>query len=82
MEVTTSMGAFTLELYAAQAPRTCANFLELARRGYYDGTVVRDSCSSRVEASGGSFSARRAVTHHPSHPPQSTCSSTALSEIL
>ncbi|KAK2075289.1 hypothetical protein P8C59_009428 [Phyllachora maydis] len=33
------MGTLVLELYTAHAPRTCDNFAELARRGYYDGTV-------------------------------------------
>ncbi|KAL3569353.1 hypothetical protein D5086_029243 [Populus alba] len=32
----TSMGPFTVELYYKHAPRTCRNFLELSRRGYYD----------------------------------------------
>lgn len=41
VELTTSMGAFTVELYDAHAPKTCANFVGLARRGYYDGTIVR-----------------------------------------
>ena len=40
VEVTTSLGPFTLELYSAHAPKTCHNFVELARRGYYDGTLV------------------------------------------
>ncbi|CAK7271825.1 Peptidyl-prolyl cis-trans isomerase-like 1 [Sporothrix epigloea] len=35
----TSMGTITVELYADHAPRTCRNFVTLARRGYYDGTV-------------------------------------------
>ncbi|RZC78312.1 hypothetical protein C5167_002535 [Papaver somniferum] len=34
--VETSMGSFTIELYYKHAPRTCRNFLELSRRGYYD----------------------------------------------
>jgi len=33
----TSIGAFTVELYWKHAPKTCQNFIELARRGYYDG---------------------------------------------
>ncbi|KAF1881163.1 hypothetical protein Lal_00023197 [Lupinus albus] len=32
----TSMGSFTIELYYKHAPRTCRNFIELSRRGYYD----------------------------------------------
>ncbi|GAA5807418.1 Peptidyl-prolyl cis-trans isomerase H [Mucor flavus] len=33
----TSMGSIHIELYWDHAPRTCKNFLELAKRGYYDG---------------------------------------------
>ncbi|PSC71972.1 peptidyl-prolyl cis-trans isomerase-like 1 [Micractinium conductrix] len=40
VEIKTSMGTFQVELYQKHAPRTCKNFLELARRGYYDGTVL------------------------------------------
>eukprot|EP00252_Welwitschia_mirabilis_P015708 TRINITY_DN3477_c0_g1_i1.p1 TRINITY_DN3477_c0_g1~~TRINITY_DN3477_c0_g1_i1.p1 ORF type:complete len:163 (+),score=31.08 TRINITY_DN3477_c0_g1_i1:134-622(+) len=32
----TSMGAITVELYNKHAPKTCRNFLELSRRGYYN----------------------------------------------
>lgn len=32
--------ASPLQLYQKHAPKTCKNFLELARRGYYDGTIV------------------------------------------
>nr|XP_028946187.1 peptidyl-prolyl cis-trans isomerase CYP18-2 isoform X1 [Malus domestica] len=32
----TTIGNFTVELYYKHAPRTCRNFIELARRGYYD----------------------------------------------
>jgi peptidyl-prolyl cis-trans isomerase-like 1 len=35
----TTMGQFVVELYPSHAPRTCKNFVELARRGYYDGTI-------------------------------------------
>ncbi|ESN94576.1 hypothetical protein HELRODRAFT_95757 [Helobdella robusta] len=34
--VETSMGKMEVELYWKHAPRTCANFAELARRGYYN----------------------------------------------
>mmetsp|Transcript_7383 Transcript_7383/g.18778 ORF Transcript_7383/g.18778 Transcript_7383/m.18778 type:complete len:193 (-) Transcript_7383:111-689(-) len=33
----TSVGPITVELYYKHAPKACQNFLELARRGYYDG---------------------------------------------
>jgi len=35
----TSMGNITVELYWLHAPKTCKNFAELVRRGYYDGVV-------------------------------------------
>ena len=39
VQVETSIGTFVVELYVNEAPRTCKNFSELARRGYYNGTV-------------------------------------------
>lgn len=39
VEIKTSMGTFQVELYQKHAPKTCKNFLDLARKGYYDGTV-------------------------------------------
>jgi len=42
----TSVGTFSVELYWQHAPKTCYNFTELARVGYYDKTkfhrVIRD----------------------------------------
>ncbi|KLU83099.1 peptidyl-prolyl cis-trans isomerase-like 1 [Magnaporthiopsis poae ATCC 64411] len=35
----TSMGTIVVELYTDHAPKTCENFSQLARRGYYDGTI-------------------------------------------
>ncbi|KAJ7286411.1 cyclophilin-like domain-containing protein [Mycena rebaudengoi] len=35
----TSLGDVQLELYWDHAPRTCKNFAELAKRGYYNGVV-------------------------------------------
>ncbi|OLY81564.1 Peptidyl-prolyl cis-trans isomerase CYP18-2 [Smittium mucronatum] len=35
----TSMGPISFELYWNEAPKTCANFYELAKRGYYDNTI-------------------------------------------
>lgn len=32
------MGTIVLELYWRHAPKTCKNFAELARRGYYNNT--------------------------------------------
>lgn len=35
----TTYGPITLELYWDHAPKTCKNFYELAKRGYYDNIV-------------------------------------------
>lgn len=35
----TSMGEIVLELNAAKAPKTVANFLEYVTSGHYDGTI-------------------------------------------
>lgn len=37
--VETSMGSFAVELYWNEAPLTCQNFAELARKKYYNGTI-------------------------------------------
>ena len=39
VELKTSMGSFTLELYPDKAPKTVANFLQYAKSGFYDGTI-------------------------------------------
>ena len=35
----TSIGDIVIELYWDHAPKTCRNFAELSRRGYYDNTI-------------------------------------------
>ena len=45
VEIKTSIGNFVVELYTAHAPRTCKNFLELAKRGYYNNTAVSGAAS-------------------------------------
>jgi peptidyl-prolyl cis-trans isomerase-like 1 len=40
VEIKTTMGTFVLELYIDHAPRTVQNFIELSKKGYYDGTLV------------------------------------------
>jgi len=39
VELTTSLGTITLELYYSHAPRTCENFVGLVSAGYYEGTI-------------------------------------------
>ncbi len=52
VELTTTLGPIVLELYTAHAPRTCANFAGLARRGYYDGCPVHRIVAGFVIQSG------------------------------
>jgi peptidyl-prolyl cis-trans isomerase A (cyclophilin A) len=39
VEMKTSMGSVTLELYADKAPKSVENFLQYAKDGFYNGTV-------------------------------------------
>ena len=39
VEMKTSLGSFTLELYPDKAPKTVENFLRYAKGGFYKGTV-------------------------------------------
>jgi peptidyl-prolyl cis-trans isomerase-like 1 len=36
----TSLGSITVELYWQHCPKTCQNFYELAKKGYYNNTIV------------------------------------------
>lgn len=38
-EISTNKGSFTLELFEERAPKTTANFIDLAERGFYDGVI-------------------------------------------
>ncbi len=35
----TNHGDITLEIFADKVPKTAKNFVELAKKGYYDGTI-------------------------------------------
>jgi cyclophilin family peptidyl-prolyl cis-trans isomerase len=37
VEISTNMGTLVVELYPRDAPRTCRNFVELCKAGYFDG---------------------------------------------
>ncbi|KAK8792840.1 hypothetical protein WA158_005004 [Blastocystis sp. Blastoise] len=39
VDIETTMGTFTLELYYQHAPKTCYNFAALAKKGFYDGVI-------------------------------------------
>jgi len=40
IQIDTTMGSFTVELYYRHAPKASKNFEGLAKKGYYDGVVV------------------------------------------
>ncbi|KAG2089216.1 cyclophilin-like domain-containing protein [Suillus cothurnatus] len=44
----TSLGDIQLELYWNHAPRTCQNFAELAKRGYYNGVVFHRIIAANI----------------------------------
>lgn len=52
----TNLGAITLELADAQAPKTVANFLAYAREGFYNGTIFHRVIDGFM-IQGGGFSA-------------------------
>ena len=56
----TSMGEVEVELYWKHAPRTCKNFYELAKRGYYDNTLFHRIVTDFVIQGGRVCSARLA----------------------
>mmetsp|Transcript_7760 Transcript_7760/g.15862 ORF Transcript_7760/g.15862 Transcript_7760/m.15862 type:complete len:169 (-) Transcript_7760:63-569(-) len=39
VSVETTMGNFTVELYYKHAPKTCRNFIELSKKGYYNNVI-------------------------------------------
>jgi len=41
--LTTNYGSLNLELYCDTVPKTCENFLKLAAKGYYNGTIFHRS---------------------------------------
>lgn len=53
VRVTTSMGAFVIELDTARAPLTVRNFLEYVRAGHYNGTVFHRVINNFVAQGGG-----------------------------
>jgi cyclophilin family peptidyl-prolyl cis-trans isomerase len=53
VQVETNMGKFVIELDAARAPLTVANFLEYVRAGFYSGTVFHRVIQNFVAQGGG-----------------------------
>ncbi|GAB4162486.1 MAG: hypothetical protein Kow00107_09780 [Planctomycetota bacterium] len=46
--IDTDKGQIKLKFYADKAPRTVANFIELARRGFYDGMYIHRVSSGKI----------------------------------
>jgi cyclophilin family peptidyl-prolyl cis-trans isomerase len=64
VEFRTSLGTFTVELYADRAPITTANFLTYVREGFYDGTIFHRVLPGFV-IQGGGFTP--AMSQKPTH---------------
>lgn len=62
----TSAGAITIELFAREAPVSCANFIEYARSGFYAGTIFHRVVPDFV-IQGGGFTAD--MTQKPTRDP-------------
>jgi peptidyl-prolyl cis-trans isomerase B (cyclophilin B) len=52
VKVTTSLGAFTLELAPEAAPKTVENFRKRVREGFYDGTIFHRVMPDIVQGGG------------------------------
>lgn len=50
---TTNKGVFDVELNEAAAPKTCANFLQYVRSGFYNGTIFHRVISGFMIQGGG-----------------------------
>ncbi|MFD6873672.1 MULTISPECIES: peptidylprolyl isomerase [unclassified Streptomyces] len=53
VKLTTSLGAFVIDLYAEQAPASVANFLAYVESGHYDGTVFHRVIPGFMNQGGG-----------------------------
>ncbi len=66
VRIQTNVGAFTLALYPARAPKTVANFLRYVKSGFYNGTVFhRVIANFMIQGGGFDQSLRRKATRPP-----------------
>lgn len=77
-KVTTSLGAFTLELDDAKAPLTVANFEKYADSGHYDGTIFHRVIDGFM-IQGGGFDA--SMKQKPTLPPIKNESANGLKNV-
>jgi cyclophilin family peptidyl-prolyl cis-trans isomerase len=66
VQIETSMGTITVELYKDQAPVSVANFLQYVREGFYPGTIWHRVVPGYV-IQGGGFTAD--LVEKPTRPP-------------
>ncbi len=66
VEMKTGRGTIVLELDAAKAPKTVANFLQYARDGFYNGTIFHRVIDGFM-IQGGGF--ERSMRQKPARPP-------------
>ena len=66
VELRTTQGRIVVELYADQAPKTVANFLQYVREGHYNGTIFHRVIDGFM-IQGGGFD--RDMREKPTRPP-------------
>ena len=78
--IKTEKGDMTVQFYTADAPNTVANFIKLAKEGYYDGLtfhrvlpdfVIQGGCPNSREGASGTAVANEEL--------RSTCVTTSMS---
>ena len=65
VQFTTTLGDFVVELNAAKAPKTVANFLAYVNAGFYDGTIFHRVISTFMIQGGGYTTAMVKKTTNP-----------------
>ncbi len=80
LEVRTSAGSFTIELFQDKAPKTVANFLQYAQDGFYNGTIFHRVIDGFM-VQGGGFD-RDMRQKPPTRPPLQNEAGTALKNTI
>lgn len=80
VDVKTSAGSFTVELYQDKAPKTVTNFMEYAKEGFYNGTIFHRVIDGFM-IQGGGFD-RDMRQKPPTRAPLQNEASTALKNTI
>ncbi len=78
----TSMGRIVLELYWKHAPKTCANFYQLAKQGFYDGIIFHRVISDFMIQGGDPQGQAQAVHLSTAEPSRTSCIQSCDSSVL